>query len=386
MNGPQVGGTARALFVVDTVQQAGGLERVLADRLAFLADDPQIDVHLATIDPPGARSFFPLHPDVAWHRLDVPIDRNKSLFTPTNLGRGLVHARRLRRLMRKLHPHVVVNADHNFMTYALPLMRGDAVLMHEHHSSHDALRRDSAGWRAKDRLRRLAEARFDRRLYLSDVEAAQADPGASVLPNPLIPAPAGSLAAEREPLILAAGRIAEVKRFDRLIDLFVGVADAFPQWRLRIRGDGDSALRDRLVAKAEASGVGERIAILPATDDLAGEMRRASIFAMTSRNETFPMVLLEAMRERLPIIAYDCPSGPRVILRNGALGALVPDGDAAAFREALARLMDDPERRAALAERAAEEADHYSMEAIGGTWKRWILDARDAREGRAQAC
>jgi glycosyltransferase involved in cell wall biosynthesis len=68
----------------------------------------------------------------------------------------------------------------------------------------------------------------------------------------------------------------------------------------------------------------------------------ASVYALSSRWEGLPTVLLEALALGLPIVATDCPSGPREILADGAYGRLVPPGDPAALAEALQRTLKDP--------------------------------------------
>jgi glycosyltransferase involved in cell wall biosynthesis len=99
------------------------------------------------------------------------------------------------------------------------------------------------------------------------------------------------------------------------------------------------------------------------------ELTRASIFAMSSRKEGFPMVLLEAMSVGLPVVAYDCPTGPSDIVSEDVDGYVVPDGRTRLMAEALGRLMEDDDRRRRFGEGALEKVKRYDLAAIAGRWE-----------------
>lgn len=104
-----------------------------------------------------------------------------------------------------------------------------------------------------------------------------------------------------------------------------------PDWRLLIIGDGPE--RDALRRQIEDAGLERQVSLLPATANVADYYRQASLYLMTSRYEGLPMVLIEAMSFGLPLVAYDCKTGPAELIDDGVNGYLVPDDDAAAFSE-----------------------------------------------------
>lgn len=195
-------------------------------------------------------------------------------------------------------------------------------------------------------------------------------------------AEAGTLEAAGEPHVLALGRLHRQKGFDLLIEAFRGLALRHPAWHLTIVGEGPE--RARLERLARDFDLSARIH-LPGASAQPGRLLRAAarngnIFAFPSRYEGFPNALIEAMACGLPVVAADCPHGPREILEGGAHGLLVPPEDPKALAAGLAALMGDPARREDLAARARRRAEAYAPDRIARLWldlvERTVAEAR----------
>jgi glycosyltransferase involved in cell wall biosynthesis len=165
-----------------------------------------------------------------------------------------------------------------------------------------------------------------------------------------------------------------------LIPAFAPVAAAHPEWELKLcgRGKNTQQLRD-LIAELGLEG---RVILDGPTDDVPGEMAQASVYALSSRFEGFPLVLIEAMSKGMACVAFDCPTGPADIIDDHRNGLLVPPRDVQALSAALMELVADEELRRRCGEAAVETAERFTMAAIGPRWEEMmqaLLQERAAR-------
>ena len=165
----------------------------------------------------------------------------------------------------------------------------------------------------------------------------------SVVYNPVITTRISRLAqepihhpwfADRTPLIVSVGRLSEEKDYPTLIHALAATRSPTDA-RLLILGEG--ALRSDLERLVESTGLKGRVSMPGFVQNPYAYMSRANLFALSSRFEGLPGVLIEALACGCPVVSTDCPSGPREILRDGALGRLVPVGNV----NAMARAFED---------------------------------------------
>ena len=194
------------------------------------------------------------------------------------------------------------------------------------------------------------------------------------IPN-AAPQPQGGLSSLTEPVVLAAGRLTRQKGFDRLIPAFARVARKHPDWTLRIYGRGPNRKQlERLIADHD---VASNVVLMGPVQDLEQQMAGASLFALSSRFEGLPMVMLEAMSNGLPVVSFDCPTGPRELIDDGEDGTLVPDGDVDALASAITDLIEDEQKRRRYGAAAADKAAAFSLATVGQQWDALLDDLRD---------
>ncbi|MGW4172218.1 glycosyltransferase family 4 protein [Streptomyces chartreusis] len=192
------------------------------------------------------------------------------------------------------------------------------------------------------------------------------------VPDPVLPAADG-----RAKVIVAAGRLVPVKRYDLLIEAFAPVAAAHPDWRLRIYGKGEEQARLRQLI--EDLGLSDHAFLMGAAAPMEAEWVKGSIGATAANFEPFGMTIVEAMRCGLPVVSTDCPYGPGEIIEDGTDGRLVPVGDREAMSAALLELVRDDERRRRMGRRALENARRFGPVPVVEQAERLIEGAMAAR-------
>jgi glycosyltransferase involved in cell wall biosynthesis len=140
------------------------------------------------------------------------------------------------------------------------------------------------------------------------------------------------------PVVLAVGRLSRAKDYATLLKAFAQSQPACSA-RLLILGEGEE--RPALEALVRELGLEQNVALPGFVENPYAYMKRASLFVLSSRREGLPGALIEALFCGLPIVATDCPSGPREILADGRYGQLVPVGDVRLLAEAIEKSLRD---------------------------------------------
>jgi glycosyltransferase involved in cell wall biosynthesis len=159
------------------------------------------------------------------------------------------------------------------------------------------------------------------------------------------------------PVVLAAGRLTGQKDFTTLLYAFDEVR-RHHSCRLVILGEGPE--RADLESLVRQLGLVGHCDLPGFVDNPYAFMRRARLFVLSSAWEGLPGVLIQAMACGTPVLSTDCPSGPREILDDGRLGALVPVNDPEALAQAMIHALRETPDRDALRARAKD----YSLDRV----------------------
>jgi glycosyltransferase involved in cell wall biosynthesis len=173
--------------------------------------------------------------------------------------------------------------------------------------------------------------------------------------------------------LLAMGRLDYAKGFDLLLDAFVTLVSDFPQWDLRIQGEGPE--RANLEAKIAQLGLEGRVELPGYTPDPGSVFRGANLLVVSSRVEGFPNVLVEGMSCGLPVLATTCTSAIQEILEGGASGVLVEPDSAVALAEGLRAVMGDENRLMSLGLAARQVTARYAPERVLDMWENLLQKA-----------
>jgi glycosyltransferase involved in cell wall biosynthesis len=184
--------------------------------------------------------------------------------------------------------------------------------------------------------------------------------------------------------IVTARRLVPDKRVADVIEAFALLREDFPDWRLRILGDGPE--RRKLGRLITERGLESSVELLGAVRDMAAQWARASLNVLTSEHgEAFPLVFLEAAAAGVPSVSYDILTGPAEIIRHNVDGLLVAKGDIEGLAAAMADLMGDPERLARFGAAAKDGLDRFSDAKVTEQWRRLLEPLVAAAESPERA-
>ena len=348
-------------FFSGDITRSGGTENVSVMIANALAQTGRWRISFASLFEEAEQPFF---------GIDSRIGRFALYPVPTH---GIQHyfdtCSRLKRMVREQRIDVLVDIDGILDMYSLPIRRstGVKVVSWEHFNYLQnpgvPYRKLTRRWAARsaDAIVTLTEA--DRRLYEQHLKlrcpiVAIPNPMTAVSPEPVYDA--GSH------LIISSGRLTYQKGFDMAVDVAARVLPNHPDWHWSILGEGED--RPMLERKIADAGLDGRLTLEGRVDNMDAWYRRAAVFVLTSRFEGLPMVLLEAKAHRLPIVSFDCPTGPSDIVEDSVNGILVPCFDTVTMAGAVSALIDDDARRAAMAAHAADGAGRFDQAAILRQW------------------
>ncbi len=347
----------------------GGAERVFVDVANGLARRGHA-VEALTFDYPG-EVFYPL---------DRRIPRHDMAFNPPGVPLpriGYIKAiPRIRKAACSVNPDVIVAFMHStYVPLTLALTRTGLPLIASEHT--DA--RHYANRPFQQFLRRQIDRRAVARTFPSHTTLLSYGDNISqrtlVLPNPVdleafLPS---SATAPTQPLtVLCVGRLMKEKDHATLLQAFAKVAPDFPDWRLKIVGDGH--LRPELEAEIGRLALGERVELPGYTRNIVREYADAAIVAISSRYKSFGLAAAEALAAGRPVVAFDDCTGVAEMVRNGVNGILVPGAKDSELRVAglaggLHSLMANATLRNRLGAAGPEAVKPYGIEAVLDCWE-----------------
>lgn len=173
---------------------------------------------------------------------------------------------------------------------------------------------------------------------------------------------------KRKNQVISVGRLSPEKGFDRLLFIWKEFLDNNENYILKIVGDGQE--KERLIQLAKSLNISDSVVFTGylSNDETVNEIRKSKVYAMTSVHEAFGIVLLEAITQGTPIIAYDVRVGPRSIIKDGYNGFLVKENDIEGFVEKLYSLLKEGDIYNNISENAITSSELYSVEKIKRIW------------------
>ncbi|MBF0780261.1 MULTISPECIES: glycosyltransferase family 4 protein [unclassified Granulicatella] len=172
--------------------------------------------------------------------------------------------------------------------------------------------------------------------------------------------------------LVSVGRLTKVKGYDRLIEICKEVFRKHPDWSLDIYGDGDE--KQNLLDLIRHNKLEHHIFLRGVTKDVQNTLKDYSFIVMTSYYEGIPLALLEAQSVGLPVVAFNCPTGPEEIVLHEENGYLIENGNNEQAVEKINFLIEHSVIRERFSQQSKKKLYEFSQEKIDEQWKKLIND------------
>ncbi|MEL5896307.1 glycosyltransferase family 4 protein [Bacteroides sp. GD17] len=371
----------KILYVYKSIALLAGMERVLTDKMNYLADQLGYDIYLITYEQGVNPLSYPLSPRIKYKDLGVLFYTKSRYSFPKRfwIYRKMRNDFRQKfyEEVRRINPDIIISTNYSFQILDLIIRApGNSKHLLEAHIAKSALLKSADfasfspfkvatyfyDWYMVHHIKKfdilVTLTEQDRKKWENTIQTV-------AIPNVLTLYPADAAELTNKYLI-SAGRYDDQKGYDLLIQAWNLVAPKHPDWQMHIYGDGP--LKSSLQSMIEKYGLASSFILNPATPDIYDKYFEHSIYVMSSRFEGFGLVLIEAMSCGLPCISFDCPSGPSEIIKNGEDGILVENGNIEKLSEAICCLIEDEQKRKQMGAKARKNILRYSKENIMQQW------------------
>ena len=378
----------RILYCIPHLYNSGGMERVLTQKVNWLAAHTEHELTIITTEltPKGLNEcYFPLNKRVKVVAFDIDFNAD---YTKPLLSKYYAHMRRMsaykRALTKYIRTHKIdlcISLGGKEIAFLRYLPCRTIAEMHFAMDQRKQLlmaNHTGAFWSLLGAIRTRQLVRdvkpLERLVVLTEADKAAWEKAGctnvTVIPNPCaLNSRKSKVESRKTKTVLAVGRLHEQKGFDLLLRSWQPVEKHYPEWQLRIVGEGPK--RAELETQIQAMGL-LRVYLAGKEDKMAEEYAEASLFVLSSRYEGLPLALIEAMWCGTPCVSFDCPHGPAELLADER-GWLVPEGDIAALTRQLEYLLSHPEEAAERAQKAQTFAHTmYSEKNIMPLWQKLI--------------
>lgn len=370
------------VYLIEGMFNSAGMERVVANKANYFSQRGY-NVIVITTDQGGKPYYYKLNDNVTCLDLDVNFRNYAHYFI---LFRVLIYyyktflfKKRLSKFLYEKKVGVVISLMLRSSDFLHKIKDGSVKII-EHHFSYDYASFFSKAQRRGFFLRFVYSFRgkmvenqlrkYDRFVVLTEEDAVlwrSHLQNVEVIPNS-VTFHTNQLASVGNKIVLAVGRLEFQKGFDRLLEVWRLIHQRNSDWKLHIYGDGQD--KKALMSIVEQNNMSESITFFPPTKDIQQVLLSGSVYAMTSRFEGFPMILIEAMSCGLPVVSFACKCGPSDIISDSEDGFLIEDGNVSDFAEKLSELMQNPQLILQMGALAKHNMERFSEQEVMGKWEK----------------
>lgn len=370
----------KIMYIFSELTINGGTDKVLSDKANYLVEHGY-DVTIVTEAQMGREPVFPLSSKIKL--IDIGLDFNKQ-YTQSFIHRAYtyfnfiyIYKKKLKEILVKEKPEIVITTMGRSLDFITSFNDG-SIKIGEAHTTKEHLRSlhlmENKGWLYKRlakcmRKKQISNARKLRALVLLTPEDAKDWEGVTktyVIPNSIkeIPLECSKLINKQA---IFVGRYNDAKGYEYLVEAWKIVHHNHPDWIINIYGSGE--LHDDVERWINEAKLHESMIMHEPTNQIMEKYLESSICIVSSRYEGFSMAIIEAMACGVPCVSFDCPFGPRNIIKKDEDGILVEYLNPTALADNICKLIENTNLRKQLGSNAKKNIQRFTQDNI---MKKWI--------------
>ena len=367
----------RLLYVTDTVAIWGGLERILVEKMNYLAEEYGYEVYLSTSSQGNHPFPYSLSPKVHYQDLNVLFYQQykyklfRRLFCRWKYLRQ--YKNRLRKQIVIIKPDIIIYVRLYLIKILLDV-KGNAPLLIESHSGCRSYKYyvDSFVQRLKENRYVSLSKKAQHIVALTEGDACEwkhINRNVVVIPDFVHLNKTGRYSDCQAKSVIFVGRFSRQKDIRSLFFIWKEVHDIHKDWLLHIYG-GFGEQYEQLRPFVERPEF--NVFVHNPTSLIIKEYLKSSMLLMTSLTEPFGLVLPEAMSCGLPVVAFDCPYGPADIITDGVDGFLIKDRNISEYVDKVCMLIEDVSLRRKMGAAGVLSSQRYDPCHIMPKWKQFF--------------
>lgn len=378
---PETAKKLKLVYITPALYMAGGVERVLTLKANYFAEQFGYDITIILTEGKDKPLFYPLSNKIKVINLNIGFEE---LWTCSFIKKIFVYLKKQRQFKKMLtkelmsiRPDITISLLRREINFINEIKDGSRKIgeMHINRANYRnyntekvcLIKKLFAKFWSSNLLHHLQK--LDKLVVLTDRDRESWVELNNVvtIPDPLSLSPT-IISPLTEKRVVAIARYSHEKGIDLLLKAWSIVEKQRLDWRLDVFGDGDRASYEQLIDELKINR--KSCQLHGRTDDVEKEYCNSSIFVLSSRFEGFGMVLTEAMACGLPVVAFDCPWGPRSIITDGGDGILVENGNVEALASSLSKLMSDEILRQSMSKAGLKNVRRFSIDYVADQWRR----------------
>lgn len=367
----------KIVYCASQLFRPGGTEKVLTEKVNYLANEEGFEIHIITEDQNNRPIFFNLDEKITLHDINISTLNKTVIPGITFITNVFTLRKKYTQIINSIGADVVIVVERGYLDFVIPFIKCNVTKIREFHFAKKAVKEHIKVMEGKiKQLRHLLRYSilfklFNKYDYLILLTEKDQKEGAystqtKVFPNMLNKLPSETAMLEKKNVISAGSMYDKRKNFEEQILLWREIKTSHPDWILNIYGDGkERASLQRLIDQFELQN---HVILHGNSSTMKENYLNSSIFLFTSQAEGLPMVLIEALSFGLPCVAYDAPTGPSDIIIPNENGFLIENQNIKSLKEKLCLLMDNVEMRKKMGQNAKVSCNRYLSKTVMEKW------------------